>query len=298
MLPVHHRGNSRGVHYEAADESSRRFGSDEESLVEVWAQSLRLMRPILRRACRLNQMDFETALDEMISLCLGQPGRVFRLAYYRKQTKNRWARDDPAFAVLQVAFLATAAVATGAALKARRTLTYAYLALAATLVHWLGCGIAASSLHSWLANRFMRERNWSTHSVVQRVEWLYAFDVHCNAFFVYFVCAYVLHYFLLPLSLGHSFLATVVANAAHALAFSAYFYVTHLGFRALPYLRRTEFFLYPALAALLLFAISVLLAILGIKLNAARISIAAVVAPLSLLSPDAATTHILAAASH
>ncbi|KAJ8602335.1 hypothetical protein CTAYLR_004206 [Chrysophaeum taylorii] len=295
MLPVHHRKGPLQFEASAAASTSNRHGSrggrqreaydddddEAESLGEVWAQSLPLMRPFLRRAFLFNQMDFETALDEMLSLCLGQPGRVFKLAYYRKQTKDRWSRDDPAFAVLQVAFLLAATVATGAALRARLALTYVYLAIAATLVHWLACGLAATTLHAWIANKFLRERGWS-HSVDQKVEWLYAFDVHCNAFFVYFVCAYVAHFFLLPVSLGHSFLAMLVANAIHASAFSAYFYITHLGFRALPYLRRTEVFLYPVLFAALLFALSIVLGVLGIKLNAARIAIAAVVAPLTL----------------
>lgn len=289
VLPVHRGRSGLAVHYDnegstASPYESRGRRRFEESLGEVWAQSLPLMRPFLRRAIRLNQMDFETALDEMLSLCLGQPSRVFRLAYYRKQTKNRWARDDPAFAVLQICFLVVATVATGAALTVKWTLTYVYLVLATTFGHWLACGIAASSLHAWLANRFLRERNWS-HSVEQKVEWLYAFDVHCNAFFVYFICAYVVHFFLLPISIGHSFLSMIAANAIHAIAVSSYFYVTHLGYRALPYLRQTEVFLYPVAAAILCFAMSIILGLLGIKLNAARISIAAVMAPLTFYSP-------------
>ena len=69
------------------------------------------MAPLLRRAVRWDQMDFEAALDEMLSLCFFAPGRIFKQAYYRKQTKNSWARDDPAFCGLQVAFLCIAAIA-------------------------------------------------------------------------------------------------------------------------------------------------------------------------------------------
>lgn len=281
VLPVH---RSRGVGYESELEPDMlgRRREDLESIGEVFASSLPLMRPFLRRALRVNQMDFETALDEMLSLCLGQPGQVFKLAYYRKQTKNRWARDDPAFAVCQVGLLVVATLATGAALKAQRTLTYVYLACAAALVHWLALGLLASSTHAWLANRFLREKTWSAHSVDQKVEWLYAFDVHCNAFFVYFTVAYVAHYFVLPISLGHSFLAMAVANAVHAIAFAGYFYITHLGFRALPFLRNTELFLYPSLLALALFALSIVLGVFGIKCNSARYAAAAVIAPLPL----------------
>jgi hypothetical protein len=44
-------------------------------------------------------MDFEVALWQMLYLCIS-PVKVYRSVYYHKQTRNRWARDDPAFVVL------------------------------------------------------------------------------------------------------------------------------------------------------------------------------------------------------
>ena len=89
-------------------------------------------------------MDFEAALDEMLSLCFFAPGRIFKQAYYRKQTKNSWARDDPAFCGLQVAFLCIAAIAHASALHAS-LVSCASLVAFAVLVHWLGCGLVACS---------------------------------------------------------------------------------------------------------------------------------------------------------
>jgi hypothetical protein len=43
---------------------------------------------------------------------------------------------------------------------------------------------------SHLANKYMRQ--YHSHSVEQDVEWLYAFDVHANAFFCSFLVTYVL----------------------------------------------------------------------------------------------------------
>lgn len=44
--------------------------------------------------------------------------------------------------------------------------------------------------YSHLANKYMRQ--YHSHSVEQEVEWLYAFDVHANAFFCSFMVTYVL----------------------------------------------------------------------------------------------------------
>lgn len=53
----------------------------------------------LRRLLHFRQMDFEFALWQMLYL-FTSPQRVYRNFQYRKQTKDQWARDDPAFLVL------------------------------------------------------------------------------------------------------------------------------------------------------------------------------------------------------
>lgn len=53
----------------------------------------------LRRLLHFRQMDFEFALWQMLYL-FTSPQRVYRNFHYRKQTKDQWARDDPAFLVL------------------------------------------------------------------------------------------------------------------------------------------------------------------------------------------------------
>lgn len=53
----------------------------------------------LRRLLHFKQMDFEFALWQMLYL-FTSPQRVYRNFHYRKQTKDQWARDDPAFLVL------------------------------------------------------------------------------------------------------------------------------------------------------------------------------------------------------
>ena len=59
--------------------------------------------------------------------------------------------------------------------------------------------------------------------------------------------------FLLPVVLGPSLLALGVSNTLFALAFGWYFYITHLGYRALPFLSNTEVFLFPIAAVLILY---------------------------------------------
>lgn len=133
-------------------------------------------------------MDIQSALDQMKTLLsLTRPHTVYKMAYYRKQTKNHWARDDPAFMALQFLFLCVASLAYAVAFRSRVPVAISFI-LCSILFNWLGLGILLASLGRELANRHLTNTHQSSNSHVrQQVEWLYAFDIHCNSFFPLFV---------------------------------------------------------------------------------------------------------------
>lgn len=92
----------------------------------------------------------------------------------------------------------------------------------------------------------------------QQVEWLYSFDVHLNSYFPVWIILYVLQFLILPLLLSGagSFLATLVSNSLYLIAGIYYYYVTFLGYTALPFLQKTEVFLYPIAALFALYVAS------------------------------------------
>ena len=95
--------------------------------------------------------------------------------------------------------------------------------------------------------------------VKQRVEWFYAFDVHCNSFFPAFIVLHVLQFLLLPIILNvHHFISSIVSNAIFLLAFGYYHYVTCLGYTALPFINNPRVFLFPIPVLLAAFIIAVL----------------------------------------
>ncbi|XP_024034663.1 protein unc-50 homolog isoform X2 [Citrus clementina] len=165
----------------------------------------------LRRIIKWQQMDIEYTFWQMLHLCTS-PKVVYQHTKYHKQTKNQWARDDPAFVVICSLLLSVATIAYCAA---------------------------------FLTNSYLREDSPNSHVVEQRVEWLYAFDVHCNSFFPMFVMLYVIHYFLSPLLMVHGFIPVLLSNLLFMAAASYYHYLNFLGYDVLPFLERTTFFLYP-----------------------------------------------------
>lgn len=139
----------------------------------------------LARLTDFRQMDIQSALDQMKTILSTRPHVVYKTAYYRKQTKNHWARDDPAFVALQLIFLVISCIAYAISFREPFMGSLAFL-LYSILFHWLGAGIITASICREIANRHLTDHKSSSH-VRQSVEWLYAFDIHCNAFFPVFV---------------------------------------------------------------------------------------------------------------
>jgi len=54
-----------------------------------------------RRLINYRQMDIESTLWQMFYLCVN-PKNVYNRTKFHKQTKNQWARDDPAFVAVLV----------------------------------------------------------------------------------------------------------------------------------------------------------------------------------------------------
>eukprot|EP01134_Creolimax_fragrantissima_P002996 CFRG2996T1 len=189
-------------------------------------------------------MDFELALWEMLNLCVA-PHKVYRNIKYHKQTKNQWARDDPAFLVL----LAGCLCITSAGFSFYfwfpwwKLLSFTLWIIIVNCV-LLGCVIATAGWH--VSNKYLRLS--TPHTVAEKVEWGYCFDVHCNSFFPLAIILNVIQLLLMPLLNKQTFISVLLADTVYLFAVGSYIYITFLGYTALPFLGNTMIFLYPAVA--------------------------------------------------
>ncbi|KAJ6948916.1 hypothetical protein NC651_003043 [Populus alba x Populus x berolinensis] len=182
----------------------------------------------LRRIIKWQQMDIEYTFWQMLYLCTS-PKVVYQHTKFHKQTKNQWARDDPAFVVISSLLLAVAALAYCAAYD--HSAGHAvFVVISVLLFHFLITGAGLATCCWFLTNAYLREEAPNSHVVEQRVEWLYAFDVHCNSFFPMFVMLYVIHYFLSPLLVAHGFIPVLLSNLLFMVAASYYHYLNFLGY--------------------------------------------------------------------
>lgn len=210
----------------------------------------------IRRILNYPQMDLEYTAWQMLYLCI-DPVRVYRTTSWHKQTKNQWARDDPAFVAILLFFMAVSSLSFAVAFHSDGIVAILKIMVSTILFDFVFVGVVIATIGWFLANRYLRIQPTS-HNVDQKVEWLYAFDIHCNSFFPVFVVLYALQYFVLPLLLSGGFFATAVGNTMYLLTFGYYFHITFLGYQALPFLQNTIYFLYPIAGLVVLYIVSLL----------------------------------------
>ncbi|TCD68368.1 hypothetical protein EIP91_010877 [Steccherinum ochraceum] len=211
---------------------------------------------IFRRLLRFHQMDFELAAWQLTYLCLA-PKRVYRNVYFHKQTKNTWARDDPAILILLSACLVVSAIAW--------SVVYSYsvwqalqLALLMIFRDYLLVGVVVATILWAFSNRVLVSPPSHSTPADSAVEWAYAFDVHTNAFFPLYLTLYLAQLFLVPVVLKANWICLFVSNTLYLAAFSQYIYGLYLGLNALPFLVRSELLLAPLLPLFIGYVISLL----------------------------------------
>jgi len=197
----------------------------------------------IRGTLSVSEMDIDYAFTQLMYLCFA-PKRVYQLTTYRKQIKNYWCRDDPAILLLQIAALTILALSISIGF-ANNSREFWLPLINIVLVQFIGCGVFLASVYHYVCEKFMRTQRESFGST-QLVEWSYCFDVHINGFFPLFLLIHVLGFYSLPLLNSESTICSLCGNSIVAIGTSYYFYIVSIGFHTLPFLNRSELFLYPA----------------------------------------------------
>ncbi|KAH9453041.1 hypothetical protein MJO28_008032 [Puccinia striiformis f. sp. tritici] len=212
----------------------------------------RLLKP-----SRWPTMDFELAAWQISYLCIA-PRRVYRNVYYHKQTKNTWARDDPAILIILIGSMSVVGVLWNALyLRSWSPINWIGLLARFILRDFFLSGLIISTILWATSNQFFTHSS-HTHATDQRVEWQYAFDIHTNSFFPLFINLYILQLVLAPLILRHNWVSLWIGNSLYLIAVTQYSYVTYLGYNSLPFLIKSEILLIPILIYTSLYFISLL----------------------------------------
>lgn len=206
----------------------------------------------IKRIFKFRHMDFEFAIWQMIYLFVS-PKKVYRNFSYHQATKRQWARDDPAFLVLFSGWLFVASIIFSVALQLT-PVEGVKLFLWVVFIDCIGFGLVVAGILSILVNKYLRYPGGEKNK--EKVEFAYAFDVHLNAFFPLLIILHVVQLLYTPLAHTSPFLGRFFGNSLWLIALLYYFYITFLGYSALPFLRGTVVLLSPIVCVAVFYLVS------------------------------------------
>ena len=209
------------------------------------------------RIFNLKQMDFQYTCSQMVLLCI-DPHQVYKSTKFRKMTKNQWARDDPSFILLICYFIIISSLSFSISFGTTGILHFIRLVLGSCFIEFLLSGCLISTLLWFITNKYMIKSR-ALSSERSQVEWLYAFDIHCNSFFPSIILLYIIQYFLSPLLINDNFISLFVANSLYAFSFAYYMYITFLGYSILPFIHNPTKLLMPIALIFIFLPLSLIL---------------------------------------
>ena len=90
-------------------------------------------------------------------------------------------------------------------------------------------GLLIAFLFKYLAEKYLKNEELGFNRI-QGVEFLYAFDIHCNGFVPFYFFSVILQFLLMPIILSSSLMCTFISNGLFLLGILYYSYVTLLGY--------------------------------------------------------------------
>lgn len=212
--------------------SSRRFRTK-----PVSPDGSSFLKMMLFRATKIPEWDLDYATATLAEL-IWAPEKVYKLSQSRHEIKGHWSRDDPAFVLILCGFVVVDFVAFGLALDEEWGFVNTIRHVLTGLTFFFVLGAMVGTATWYTANKHFLLRH--AHSAHQKVEWFYAFDVHCNAFLPAFLLLGVAQYLMLPFLIHAGMLPALVSNTLHLAASLTYVHITVLGFLHLPFLNREK----------------------------------------------------------
>jgi UNC-50 family len=206
--------------------TSRAIYSEQYNPLSSPAHSSVSISNYARRAFTPRQWDLEYILWQIVHSCKS-PTRLYKLSQTRKATKYQWARDDPTFLLVLCLFLSVNSIAYGVAYGYFHPFAYIWL-ISQSLLGFIGGGVVISSVCWYIANKYLVVRQ--SHSSDQQVEWLYAFDIFCNAYVPILIGCYGIGFLLLPIITVNGYFGTIVGNLVFLLSIIYHWYITFRGY--------------------------------------------------------------------
>lgn len=192
----------------------------------------------LKKMIYFRQVDYLLAYINIL-YCF-RPKEINEMAKIRKHLKNKYARDDPGFLIIIIINLFISSISFSFAFNHTSPFFIFNIFFIQTFVMFFTFGLGIAMVSKVVIDKFFKSNEIGINKE-QTIEYVYAFDIHCNSFVpLYFFCA-VLPFIFLPLVNGYNIIQVIIGNSLLCIGVLYYCYVTFMGYFSLPFVRKNKF---------------------------------------------------------
>ncbi|MCQ2818847.1 MAG: unc-50 family protein [archaeon] len=197
------------------------------------------MMDFFKKMIHVKQIDYYMAFTNIL-YCF-KPKEINETAKVRKHLKNKYSRDDPGFLIILILDLFISSICYSMVYGHFNPFFIFNIFFIQTFLMLFTSGILIALVCKVVIDKYFRNDEIGTGKE-QRVEYLYAFDIHCNSFVPFYFFTAVIPFCLLPIVNGKgNFLKCFISNTLTCIGVLYYFYVTFLAYFALPFVRKNKF---------------------------------------------------------
>lgn len=197
------------------------------------------MMDYLKKMIHIRQIDYYVAFTNII-YCF-KPKEITETAKIRKHLKNKYARDDPGFLIILILDLFISSISYSLAYGHYNPLYMLNIFFIQTFLMLFTAGILISLVCKIIIDKYFRNDDLGNNKE-QKVEFVYAFDIHCNSFVPFYFFTAVIPFCLLPIVNGNGgFFQVFLSNTLTYLGVLYYFYVTFMSYFSLPFVKKNKF---------------------------------------------------------
>lgn len=193
----------------------------------------------LKKMIYIRQVDYYLAYTNVI-YCF-KPKEINEIAKIRKHLKNKYARDDPGFLLLLIINLFISSISYSITFNHFNPFFIFNIFFIQSFVMLFTFGLCFAFINKVIIDKYFKSNDMSINKE-QNVEYVYAFDIHCNAFVpMYFFCG-IIPFFILPITKGYtSYIQVIISNCLQCVGVMYYCYVTFMGYFSLPFVRKNKY---------------------------------------------------------
>ena len=192
----------------------------------------------LKKMIHIRQIDYYLTYTNIL-YCF-KPKEINETAKIRKHLKNKYARDDPGFLIILILNLFVSSLCYSLTFGHMNIFFILNIFFIQAFILLFTSGVFIALFCKIIIDKYFRN-NEIGNGKEHKIEYVYAFDIHCNSFVPMYFFTSIVPFCILPLVNGSKgFIRILISNTLIFIGISYYLYVTFMSYFSLPFVKKNK----------------------------------------------------------